>query len=140
MNEISNDPVEGIDAAPLDGDLYHWQAMIDGPEGTPYDGGIFTIDIVFPPEYPFKAPKVKFETRIYHPNVKTDSGEICADLIQNGWAPTLNLRHVLCTIQQVMKEPNSDSPLEASIAAELSDDPETFKTKAKAMTEEFASA
>jgi len=32
--------------------------MIDGPEGTPYDGGIFTIDIVFPPEYPFKAPKV----------------------------------------------------------------------------------
>jgi len=58
MNEISNDPVEGIDAAPLDGDLYHWQAMIDGPEGTPYDGGIFTIDIVFPPEYPFKAPKV----------------------------------------------------------------------------------
>ena len=75
--------------------------MIDGPEGTPYDGGIFTIDIIFPPEYPFKAPKVKFETRIYHPNVKTDSGEICADLIQNGWAPTLNLRHVLCTIQQV---------------------------------------
>ena len=86
-------------------------------EETPYDGGLFEIDIVFPPEYPFKAPQVcflaqrhkylfvaahnilyspalvaaparpllqvKFETRIYHPNVKTDSGEICADLIQN---------------------------------------------------------
>merc|ERR1719263_2179264 len=109
--------------------------MIDGPEDTPYQDGIFTIDIVFPPEYPFKAPKVKFETKIYHPNVKTDTGEICADLIQNGWSPTLNLRHVLCTIQQVMKEPNPDSPLEAAIAAQMNEDRDAFEAKARQMTE-----
>ena len=71
-----------------------------------YIGGVFLIDVQFPAEYPFKAPKViiikkfhyfikysqiilfiyfiykiKFSTKIYHPNIKTSSGEICADII-----------------------------------------------------------
>lgn len=51
--------------------------MLTGPDGTAYEGGCFTLDMKFPSEYPFKPPTVKFETKIYHPNIKSDTGEIC---------------------------------------------------------------
>lgn len=70
-------------------------------DDTPFSGGCFNLEIEFPAEYPFKAPKVKFVTRIYHPNVKTDSGEICSDILNENWGPTLNVTYVLNTIRQV---------------------------------------
>ena len=50
-------------------------------ENSPYEGGVFNLDMQFPSEYPFKAPRVRFVTRVYHPNIKSQSGEICADII-----------------------------------------------------------
>jgi len=105
---------------------------------TPYEEGLFEIDIVFPTEYPFKAPKVKFITKVYHPNIKQDTGEICADVIQNGWSPTLNVRYVLNSIKQMLVEPNADSPLEADIAQQLSSDKSAFEAAARAFTSEHA--
>jgi ubiquitin-conjugating enzyme E2 D/E len=106
--------------------------------GTPYEGGIYEVDIIFPAEYPFKAPKVKFVTRIYHPNIKTDTGEICADVITNSWAPTVNLRAVLGTIKTLLEEPNTESPLEPEIAELFANDRAAYMVKAKAHTAEFA--
>merc|ERR1719198_1400937 len=112
MTEIEKEPIEGADVAAVDGDLAHWSAMIEGPEDTPYQGGCFELDLQFPPEYPFKPPKVKFMTRIYHPNVKTEDGEICADVVSDGWGPTLNVRYIISNIRQMMIDPNVESPLE----------------------------
>lgn len=57
--EISLDPPQGCSAAPKDGDnLYEWSASIQGPEDSPYAGGTFWLDIVFPRDYPFKPAKV----------------------------------------------------------------------------------
>ena len=83
--------------------------------------------------------QVKFNTQIYHPNIKKDTGEICADVLTNNWAPTLNVRYCLNAIKSMMAEPNVESPLEPEIAELYSSDKAAFIEKAKAHTAEFAS-
>ncbi len=55
----------------VDNDINHWKGFIIGPSDTVYDGGYFQIDIVIPPDYPYKPPKMKFDTKIWHPNISS---------------------------------------------------------------------
>lgn len=55
----------------------HLKGTITGPEGTPYAGGVFEVDIDIPKQYPFEPPKMKFSTKIWHPNVSSQTGAIC---------------------------------------------------------------
>jgi ubiquitin-conjugating enzyme (huntingtin interacting protein 2) len=60
---------------------WHWKGFIDGPYETPYEGGSFLIDIQIPHEYPRKPPKMKFETKVWHPNISSVTGVICVDIL-----------------------------------------------------------
>ncbi|CAF1929877.1 unnamed protein product [Brassica oleracea] len=73
--------------------LFKWNAMIQGPEGTPYAGGMFSIDIKFPKNYPFTAPKFTFKTQIYHPNINSE-GSICLNILKDKWSPPLTVEKV----------------------------------------------
>lgn len=65
--------VEGFYARPKNpSDIFNWEGCILGPEGTPYEGGIFLLEIAFPTNYPFSAPKIKFLTKLYHCNVNAE--------------------------------------------------------------------
>lgn len=61
-----------------------------GPSDSPYSGGVFFLAIHFPTDYPFKAPKVNFTTRIYHPNINSN-GSICLDILRDQWSPALTI-------------------------------------------------
>lgn len=65
----------GITASPADGsgDLTHLKARITGPPGTPYDGGQFVVDVKIPTEYPFRPPIMKFDTKVWHPNISSQT-------------------------------------------------------------------
>ncbi len=63
------------------------------------------------------APKVRFLTKIYHPNIDR-LGRICLDVLKDKWSPALQIRTVLLTIQALMSAPNPDDPLNNE-AAEL---------------------
>ena len=67
----------------LNNDFRHWKGYIEGPQGTPYEGGLFQVDIVLPPEYPYKPPKMKFDTKIWHPNISSQTGAICLDILKD---------------------------------------------------------
>ena len=83
---------------PVDGDLFYWRNFIIGPKGTPYEGGVFTVDIHFPALYPFKPPKCNMVTSIYHPNINS-SGCINLDILHEKWSPALTAKHILSAIR-----------------------------------------
>ena len=118
--------------------LTNWNAAIIGPADTPYAGGKFIVNIDFSDNYPFKAPKVHFKTKIFHPNIKQDTGEICAQAIENNWVPTLNARFVIESLVTLLKNPNADHPLEAEIAEVFQKDYKGFCTKAREFTANYA--
>jgi len=51
LKTLRSDPPEGIQAAPLDGQCCHWQASITGPQGSPYEGGLFFLYLQIPHRY-----------------------------------------------------------------------------------------
>lgn len=66
---LTSSPPEGITAGPVsEDDLFLWEALIQGPEGTPYEGGIFPAELKFPRDYPLSPPSMRFEGGVWHPN------------------------------------------------------------------------
>jgi peroxin-4 len=91
--------------------IYKWQAKLKGPPDTPYSEGVFYIDIVVPEDYPISPPKCKFITKVFHPNIHFDTGEICFELLKDKWMPAWTLESVCRAILDLLSNPNADSPL-----------------------------
>ena len=116
-----------------------WIIILDGPEGSGYQGGKFELDFVFE-NYPFKCPKVKFITKIYHPNID-DSGEICAIIYENDWAPTKNIENgILNQISSLLVAPDPSNAQREEIGQMYTEDNKKFLETAKDWTKKFAKA
>lgn len=115
MLELNADPPADCSAGPKGDNLYHWVSTIIGPQGSPYEGGIFFLDIIFPFDYPFNPPKVTFKTRIYHCNVDS-SGELNLEILKDGWSPALTISKVLLAIKSIITNPDPYNRLVSSIA------------------------
>jgi len=132
------DPPANCSAGPInDTDLFNWQGTIIGPSETPYEGGIFKIIINFPTDYPFKAPKVKFDTKVYHPNVNS-SGQICLDVLKDQWSPALTIPKVLLSICSLLSDPNPSDPLVPDIAILYVKDRKKYDALAREWTRIYA--
>merc|ERR1712232_1198805 len=106
---------EGVHIFPAPDNLSFWRALIEGPPGSPFEGGVFMLNVVVPDDYPFRAPRITFETPIYHCNVN-DSGKICLDILHEGWNPALSIPKCLEAIQMMMIKPDTDNALRQWIA------------------------
>eukprot|EP01026_Neomeris_dumetosa_P042313 TRINITY_DN3523_c0_g2_i3.p3 TRINITY_DN3523_c0_g2~~TRINITY_DN3523_c0_g2_i3.p3 ORF type:complete len:158 (-),score=11.16 TRINITY_DN3523_c0_g2_i3:324-797(-) len=137
LAEISLDPPCNCSAAPKNDDLYQWTAKIEGPKETPYEGGVFFLDIKFPASYPFKAPSLTFRTRVYHCNINKQ-GKICLDILKDQWSPALTISKVLLSVQQLLADPNPQDPLMSDIAQQFIVDREKHDKTAKEYTQRFA--
>ena len=137
LNDMTEDPPSHCSAGPEDDDLYHWSATIMGPHKSPYEGGVFFLNIDFPKEYPFKPPKVTFKTKVYHCNINSNGG-ICLDILKDNWSPALTISKVLLSICSLLTDPNPADPLEARIAQEYMKDREKHDQTAKEWTLKYA--
>jgi ubiquitin-conjugating enzyme E2 D/E len=136
LHEIIRDPLCSCSACPEGSDLFHWSGTIMGPEETPYDGGIFGVDIVFPQDYPFKPPHVHFTTKIYHPNIGS-TGDLSLEILRGRWFPAYTISKVLLSIFALLGDPNPDDPLVPAIARQYRSDRAAFNRTAREWTQEF---
>lgn len=112
---LLQEPVPGISAVPDENNARYFHVIVTGPEGSPFEGGLFKLELFLPEDYPMSAPKVRFITKIYHPNIDR-LGRICLDILKDKWSPALQIRTVLLSIQALLSAPNPDDPLANDVA------------------------
>ena len=138
LKKFNKDPPPDISAGPIDkSDLLHWQALIIGPEDSPYQGGVFFLNIHFPTDYPFKPPQCTFSTQIYHPNINS-YGLIYLDLLNEEWSPALEINKILLSIQSLLTDPNPYRSFVPEIAYIYINDRERYEATAREWTKKYA--
>lgn len=115
----------------------HLLGTILGPSGTPYEGGTFQIDITIPPQYPFEPPKMKFITKIWHPNISSQTGAICLDILKDAWSPALTIKTALLSLQALLCSPEPDDPQDAQVAKMYLNNIKEFNKTATFWTESY---
>jgi len=138
LDDMEKDAVPNLSAGPVDGNLFEWEAVILGPVDTPYEGGVFNLNISIPSNYPFKPPMVTFKTRIYHPNINS-AGSICLDILKSQWSPALTISKILLSICSLLSDPNPNDPLVPEIANLYKNNNELYVNTAKEWTLTYAS-
>jgi|TARA_B100000282_G_scaffold270179_1_gene224064 ubiquitin-conjugating enzyme E2 D/E len=134
FEEIKNDSTLSFSAAPNQEDnMFRWSAILNGPEGSPYENGKFKLNIVFPTDYPFKPPKINFVTKIYHCNINS-SGSICLDILRDQWSPALTITKILLSLSSLLNDPNPSDPLVPDIAKKYLENKEEHDNLAKEWT------
>ncbi|MEM1659154.1 MAG: ubiquitin-conjugating enzyme family protein [Candidatus Jordarchaeales archaeon] len=119
---------------PVEGNLTHWKGVILGT-GL-YDGGVFEIEIFIPRDYPFKPPKVQWNTPIWHPNVK--GTEVCIGILGKDWTPNITIVGVIEALRALLNFPNPHSPLNTEAANQMLKDKKKFEAKAREWVKKYA--
>ncbi|KAJ2445562.1 ubiquitin-conjugating enzyme E2 N, partial [Coemansia sp. RSA 2424] len=121
VERLRLDPVPGIEADLIDDNIRYFSVRMNGPNDSPYADGCFLLELFLPDEYPMSPPKVRFLTKMYHPNIDK-LGRICLDILKDKWSPALQIRTVLLSIQALLSAPNPDDPLANDVAEQWKTD------------------
>ncbi|CAD7966841.1 unnamed protein product [Amoebophrya sp. A120] len=128
----------GVVADAIGENIQIWEGVIQGPEDTPYFGGVYKIQIEIPDDYPYNPPKMKFVTKIWHPNISSQTGAICLDVLGKEWSPALSIRTALLSIQALLSAAEPDDPQDAEVAKMYKSNRTQFNETAKYWCETYA--
>lgn len=133
LKNLNETPPEGIKVGVNDDDFSTIYADIDGPAGTPYENGVFSMKLILSRDFPHSPPKGYFLTKIFHPNIASN-GEICVNTLKRDWNPSLGLRHVLVVVRCLLIEPFPESALNEQAGKMLLENYEEYAKHARLYT------
>lgn len=93
---------------------------------------------MIPESYPFQPVKMKFITKVYHPNVSSASGAICLDILKDAWSPVLTLKSTLISLQSLLCSPEPNDPQDAEVAKHYMTSRSSFEETARYWTRIYA--
>merc|ERR1711973_384562 len=134
VQNLKQEPLEGIHILLDDKDITSVEAILEGPADTPYFGGRFRVKLSIGKDFPASPPLGFFLTKIFHPNVSS-RGEICVNTLKKDWKSDLGLKHVLLTIKCLLIVPNPESALNEEAGKLLLEQYDTYFNRAKLYTE-----
>eukprot|EP00032_Breviata_anathema_P000118 JZ548179.1.p1 GENE.JZ548179.1~~JZ548179.1.p1 ORF type:complete len:143 (-),score=14.87 JZ548179.1:93-521(-) len=135
LKRLQEDSPPGIMAAPMEDNIMMWNAVIFGPDDSPWEGGTFKLTLHFSEEYPIKCPKVTFIFKMFHPNVYAN-GSICLDILQDQWSPIYDTAAILTSIQFLLTDPNPNSPANSEAARLFAENRREYNRRVKISVEE----
>ena len=133
FRKLTINPIYDIKVNLKNNDLFNWELTLPGPKGSPYESGIFILSFIFPSNYPFKYPDVKFITPILHPKVN-ESGQFCCHYLVDNWSPYKKVSEFIEKIVLMLINPLDEDGfciLNPPMASEYSSDKIKFETKIK---------
>ena len=144
--ELNKNPIDLVSVGLTDdSDVYDWEVMIMGPDGTLYEGGFFKANLKFPKDFPNMPPEMKFTSEMWHPNVYED-GKVCISILhppgedamnaqesaEERWRPILGVEQILISVISMLSDPNDESPANIDAAVMWRNDRAAFKKKVRA--------
>lgn len=118
--QLKNSEPSNISAAPIDpNNLLHWRCNITGANSTLFEGIILELDVLFPEDYPFRPPRIKFVNPIFHPNVDLETKQLHLSIFREDWSPALTVEKLFLTISSVIHEPLIDLATANDLAAKI---------------------
>ena len=125
------DNIQGCSASPhSDDNLFVWSATICGPQDSPWEGGIFSLRLTFSDSYPASAPRVRFVSEMFHPNIYPD-GTLCMDTIQEQWSPVHSVASLLTSVRSLLCDPNVNSPANPQAAKMLVEEEKEYNKRVR---------
>ncbi|KAF2121045.1 hypothetical protein BDV96DRAFT_485240 [Lophiotrema nucula] len=136
---LNSRPTELVSLAPIGTNLLQLLGRIQGPPVTPYEAGIFHVQIPIPEDFPIAPPACRFLTKVYHPNIDA-TGKMCLECLHTAnWRMELmHLESILISTSALLDQPGMDDPLVPDIAGTYIQDKATFDHIARQYTFRYA--
>jgi len=115
LRVLVKSPHPNFDIYPTQADIGFWRLIMEIDVGSHYSGGTWLLYVEFPPEYPLKAPEIRFVTPIRHSNVN-QYGKICHSIFNRNWTADTTMHTVLQCVYGLMLNPDTDDPLDTNLA------------------------
>merc|ERR1719203_948859 len=115
--------------------------LLAGPRGSPFEGGVFRLQVEVPSAYPMEPPSIRFRTKLFHPNVGHGytPGAICLDILRKeAWSPALTLEHTLLSIASLLADPNPASPMDSEAAKLYEGDRAAYNKRVRELVRKHA--
>ncbi|KAI8912192.1 ubiquitin-conjugating enzyme 9 [Powellomyces hirtus] len=118
--------------------LNKWDVGIPGKPNTSWENGVYPLTMTFPEDYPQKPPKLQFPPKFFHPNIYP-SGTVCLSILDEDkdWKPSITIKQILLGIQDLLDEPNLDSPAQQDAYVMLKRDKPGYVRKVRQQAKEY---